>query len=141
MRKKIAIVTALAGLLVVIGMVALISNSFAHKVSVKPEFVAQFTESGEMILPQNSMWRECVYVGSPLTPNALNDSKTGFPNIATYTSTRERMKCTRERINFPRERSCSRNYSSLWALPVMSMAHKRNLREEGTSRALTTAPM
>jgi len=32
-----------------------------------------------MILPPDSIWREWVYVGSPLTPNALNDGKASFP--------------------------------------------------------------
>ena len=32
-----------------------------------------------MILPPNSMWREWVFVGSPLTPNALNDGHANFP--------------------------------------------------------------
>jgi hypothetical protein len=29
------------------------------------------------VLPKN--WRSWVYVGSPLTPDGLNDSKEGFP--------------------------------------------------------------
>jgi hypothetical protein len=32
-----------------------------------------------MILPPNNMWRAWVYVGSPLTPNALNGGKASFP--------------------------------------------------------------
>ena len=32
-----------------------------------------------MKLPPNSIWREWVYVGSPLTPNALNGGHAGFP--------------------------------------------------------------
>ena len=39
----------------------------------------QYTASGELILPKNSMWREWVWVGSPLTPNALNGGQAGFP--------------------------------------------------------------
>ena len=37
----------------------------------------QYTASGDLILPKN--WREWVYVGSPLTPNALNGGHAGFP--------------------------------------------------------------
>ena len=37
----------------------------------------QYTESGELILPKN--WRQWVFVGSPLTPNALNGGKANFP--------------------------------------------------------------
>jgi hypothetical protein len=37
----------------------------------------EYTASGELKLPTN--WREWIYVGSPLTPNALNDGHAGFP--------------------------------------------------------------
>ncbi len=32
-----------------------------------------------MFLPKNSIWREWVFVGSPLTPNALNGGHANFP--------------------------------------------------------------
>ena len=37
----------------------------------------QYTTSGELILPKD--YREWVYVGSPLTPNALNHGHAAFP--------------------------------------------------------------
>src|SRR5262249_58503368 len=37
----------------------------------------KYTASGDLILPEN--FHEWVYVGSPLTPNALNGGKAGFP--------------------------------------------------------------
>lgn len=40
-------------------------------------YLPEYTTSGELILPKN--WREWVFVGSPLTPNALNGGKAGFP--------------------------------------------------------------
>ena len=39
----------------------------------------EYTASGELILPKN--FHEWVYVGSPLTPNALNNGKAGFPEF------------------------------------------------------------
>ena len=42
-------------------------------------YLPQYNASGDMILPPNSMWREWVFVGSPLTPNALNDGHANFP--------------------------------------------------------------
>jgi len=39
----------------------------------------QYTASGELKLPENSIWREWVFVGEPLTPNALNGGQAGFP--------------------------------------------------------------
>jgi hypothetical protein len=37
----------------------------------------KWTDSGELILPEG--YREWVYLGSPLTPNALNGGEAGFP--------------------------------------------------------------
>jgi hypothetical protein len=37
----------------------------------------KWTASGELILPKN--YHEWVFLGSPLTPNALNGGKAGFP--------------------------------------------------------------
>ena len=39
----------------------------------------QYTAAGELILPQN--FSEWIYVGSPLTPNALNDGHANFPEF------------------------------------------------------------
>src|SRR5215471_880921 len=43
----------------------------------KPCNPPEYTDSGELILPKN--FHEWVYVGSPLTPNALNGGQAGFP--------------------------------------------------------------
>jgi hypothetical protein len=38
--------------------------------------VPEYTASGDLILPKN--FHEWIYVGSPLTPDALNDGKASF---------------------------------------------------------------
>jgi hypothetical protein len=40
---------------------------------------ATFTNEGQVVLPQN--WRQWVFIGTPLTPNALNDGKAPFPEF------------------------------------------------------------
>lgn len=40
---------------------------------------AQFASDGQAMLPQN--WRRWVYIGTPLTPNALNDGAAPFPEF------------------------------------------------------------
>src|SRR5580692_8575627 len=50
------------------------SSSNAQTTSCYPP---EYTASGELILPKN--FHEWIYVGSPLTPNALNDGHAGFP--------------------------------------------------------------
>ncbi|OQW47513.1 MAG: cytochrome P460 [Proteobacteria bacterium SG_bin6] len=42
-------------------------------------YLPEYTAKGELILPKN--FERWVYVGSPLTPNALNDGKAGFPEF------------------------------------------------------------
>ena len=39
----------------------------------------QYTAAGELLLPKN--FYEWIYVGSPLTPNALNDGHANFPEF------------------------------------------------------------
>jgi hypothetical protein len=46
---------------------------------VKACYPPQYTAAGELILPKN--FSEWVYVGSPLTPNALNDGHANFPEF------------------------------------------------------------
>jgi hypothetical protein len=43
----------------------------------KPRYLPEYTADGDLILPKN--FHEWVYVGSPLTPNALNGGTAGFP--------------------------------------------------------------
>lgn len=40
---------------------------------------AKFMNDGEVAIPDN--WREWVFVGAPLTPNALNEGKAPFPEF------------------------------------------------------------
>jgi hypothetical protein len=42
-----------------------------------PAWGPQWTEQGELVLPQD--YHYWVFLGSPLTPNALNDGSAGFP--------------------------------------------------------------
>ena len=67
--------------LVASGVIA--TNLFAQSSSsnsAQPAcYPPQYTTSGELILPKN--FHEWVYVGSPLTPNALNNGKAGFPEF------------------------------------------------------------
>ncbi len=79
MGKKPLLATALVFVSALTALVAIISKAYANQAPAESHYVPQYTASGEMILPPNNMWREWVYVGSPLTPNALNGGKAGFP--------------------------------------------------------------
>ena len=43
----------------------------------RERYLPEYNQEGDLILPKN--WRTWVFVGSPLTPDALNDGKAGFP--------------------------------------------------------------
>ena len=70
-----------AKLATVLGMAA-VAAMFGHMYSsaiaaVDADWKPKWTTDGKLKLPKN--YREWVYLGSPLTPNALNDGKAGFP--------------------------------------------------------------
>jgi hypothetical protein len=53
-----------------------------HKATTLPprtRYLPEYTASGDLILPKNNIWREWVFVGEPLTPNALNGGNANFP--------------------------------------------------------------
>src|SRR5215471_16311022 len=68
------------------GAVIMTAAVFAQWLSIsnaqtqtRPRYLPEYTASGDLLLPKN--FHEWVYVGSPLTPNALNDGKAGFPEF------------------------------------------------------------
>jgi len=44
-------------------------------------FSPQLTPEGRLRLPDGAQWREWPYVGTPLTPNALNEGEAPFPEF------------------------------------------------------------
>ena len=57
------------------------SSSVIEAASAAPagRYLPEFTASGDLVLPKN--FEKWVYVGSPLTPNALNNGKANFPEF------------------------------------------------------------
>jgi hypothetical protein len=75
MRMKILILTASITTAAIASVVAQ-SPSDSSALS-RPRYLPEYTASGDLVLPKN--FREWVFVGSPLTPNALNNGQAGFP--------------------------------------------------------------
>lgn len=44
-------------------------------------YVPAFTAAGDLRLPEGDVWRTWPYVGTPLTPNALNGGEAPFPEF------------------------------------------------------------
>lgn len=50
-------------------------------VAYAPDYAPEFTADGQLVLPPDAVWREWPQVGTPLTPNALNDGEAPFPEF------------------------------------------------------------
>jgi len=68
MNKKIAITKVLVAIFAITTLAAVISQSFSAEAPNQSRYMPQYTATGEMILPPNNIWRDWVFVGSPLTP-------------------------------------------------------------------------
>lgn len=62
-------------------IVGIASKPFAQSTSTSGGqcYPAQYNDAGDLLLPRN--FHEWVYVGSPLTPNALNGGHANFPEF------------------------------------------------------------
>jgi Cytochrome P460 len=78
MRARLVIMAAsiAGGVIAAIAFAQWISSGNAQTSSC---YSPEYTASGDLILPKN--FHEWVYVGSPLTPNALNGGQAGFPEF------------------------------------------------------------
>jgi Cytochrome P460 len=73
--KVVTLTAALAGIVIV--STGLAQSSSEGKIVAR--YLPEYTASGDLVLPKN--FHEWVYVGSPLTPNALNGGKANFPEF------------------------------------------------------------
>ena len=80
MRVPVLGATALvaSGVAVAIAIVQSLSSTSAQTQN-RARYLPEYTASGDLILPKD--FHEWVYVGSPLTPNALNGGMAGFPEF------------------------------------------------------------
>jgi hypothetical protein len=76
MHAKLLAITALVatGVIVTAFLVQSLSSSSAQ---TQARQLPEYTAAGDLVLPKN--FHEWIYVGSPLTPNALNGGEAGFP--------------------------------------------------------------
>jgi hypothetical protein len=79
-RAKSLIATAAiaSGLIMTAAFSELHAKSDSGATHVK-RYLPEYTAEGDLILPKN--FEKWVYVGSPLTPNALNGGKANFPEF------------------------------------------------------------
>jgi len=80
--RNLAIAAALSGLaaIAIPSMSSYAADMMGAQVAANPSInVPQYTADGKVIQPKN--WRRWVYVGTPVTPNALNNGKAAFPEF------------------------------------------------------------
>ncbi len=78
MPQKLLAMTALvvSGVIAAAFFIQSLTSSSAQT-QTRPRYLPEYSAAGDLILPKN--FHEWVYVGSPLTPNALNGGEAGFP--------------------------------------------------------------
>src|SRR5262245_16141618 len=78
MNGKVVAAAVVAGVVVAASVFAQVQSG-RNGAAGTPRYLPEYTASGELILPKN--FEHWVYVGSPLTPNALNNGMAGFPEF------------------------------------------------------------
>jgi hypothetical protein len=71
--------TAVSIALGMIAIVAVVQSSTTGNAQNKTCHPPKYTDTGDLILPED--WHDWIFVGSPLTPNALNNGKAMFPEF------------------------------------------------------------
>jgi hypothetical protein len=75
-RLTLLIAAAISSAVGITGVLAQSDNGGA---TTRKRYLPEYTASGDLILPKD--FNEWVFVGSPLTPNALNGGKANFPEF------------------------------------------------------------
>ena len=78
MRKVLLVAVGVLALSA-IGTMVFAQRQQTNTALVRQRYLPEYTKEGDLILPKN--FNEWVYVGSPLTPNALNGGKANFPEF------------------------------------------------------------
>src|SRR6516164_504167 len=79
-HRTLVPVIASAFVVLTVSAVAIFAQSPADQgVLTRSRYLPEYTAADELKLPENSMWRDWVFVGAPLTPNALNGGQANFP--------------------------------------------------------------
>jgi hypothetical protein len=79
MRVKTQAAVAVVASTAIITTVLFLGSLTTTSAQTKARYLPEYTASGELVLPKD--FHEWVYVGSPLTPNALNGGQANFPEF------------------------------------------------------------
>jgi hypothetical protein len=79
MRVKTKAVAAVVASTAIVTTALFLGSLTTSSAQTRTRYVPEYTASGDLVLPKD--FHEWVYVGSPLTPNALNGGQAGFPEF------------------------------------------------------------
>jgi hypothetical protein len=134
-KEATAVAFIALGITVIAVFVQSPTNSNAQSKTCYPP---KCTDTGDLILPED--WHDWMFVGSPLTPNALNNGKANFlefHNVYIEPCSYELYKKTN---SFPEGTVFLRNYSSHYQNKIRTV-RESSLRAEVISPVHITAPM
>jgi len=94
-----------------------------------------------LVLPKNSIWREWVFVGEPLTPNALNGGQAGFPEYHNVYMEPGSFDIYRKTGIFPDGPIFFKELHSPYSRQKTRMAHEQSLPDGVISPARSMARM
>lgn len=95
--KTITVSGILAVVIAAVGYMAITSG--ATQAQTQEDWGPVWAADGQLVLPKG--YREWVYLGSPLTPNALNDGAAGFPEYHNVYIQPQAFRAYRETGTFP----------------------------------------
>ena len=78
--RKIGKIIGCASLGLVVAMATAVMSDW-KAAAAEFTYTPQFNGKGELLLPNGHIWREWPFVGTPLTPNALNAGNAPFPEF------------------------------------------------------------
>ena len=79
MSHRTATITIALVVCMALAIAALAQSATNPSARAGSRYLPQYAASGELKLPEGSLWRGWIWIGSPLTPNALNGGQAGFP--------------------------------------------------------------
>ena len=139
MSHRIPAIVAITLAVCTVSGVAIFAQSPAEQsVLTRSRYLPEYTPAGELKLPENSMWRSWIFVGTPLTPNALNGGQANFPEYHYVYIEPGSYDIYRKTGIFPDGTFFSRSCCSPRGLVKTRMARERSLRVGVISRACST---
>lgn len=78
--RKLTVPGAMAAVAALVAFAALATDPWPAAAQDQP-YVPEFTSDKMLKIPEGKIWREWPFIGTPVTPNALNEGQAPFPEF------------------------------------------------------------